>query len=92
MHFRTETDFYIFFFIFCLFKAEKKGCTATEYGLVFGVFELIVFLVSPLYGQYLNRLGPKGKLKIVIFVHFSTFPNYEKSNQTILSMFANSII
>ncbi|XP_031635740.1 MFS-type transporter SLC18B1-like [Contarinia nasturtii] len=40
-------------------EAEKKGCSATEYGLVFGVFELVVFIVSPLYGQYLNHIGPK---------------------------------
>lgn len=40
-------------------EAEKKDCTATEYGLVFGVFELVVFLVSPLYGAHLNRIGPK---------------------------------
>ncbi|XP_039295920.1 MFS-type transporter SLC18B1-like isoform X4 [Nilaparvata lugens] len=40
-------------------EAEKKGATATEYGLVFGVFELIVFAVSPFYGQHLNRIGPK---------------------------------
>ncbi|PZC87305.1 hypothetical protein B5X24_HaOG201541 [Helicoverpa armigera] len=40
-------------------EAEKKGCTATEFGLVFGVFELVVFLVSPIYGAHLNRLGPK---------------------------------
>lgn len=40
-------------------QAEKKGATATEYGLVFGIFELVVFLVSPLYGQYINRIGPK---------------------------------
>lgn len=40
-------------------EAEKKGCTATEYGLVFGIFELIVFLISPVYGQYLNVIGPK---------------------------------
>lgn len=40
-------------------EAEKKGASATEYGLVFGVFELIVFAVSPFYGQYLNRIGPK---------------------------------
>ena len=37
----------------------KKGANATEYGFVFGVFELVVFLVSPIYGQYLNRIGPK---------------------------------
>ncbi|XP_049949400.1 MFS-type transporter SLC18B1-like [Schistocerca serialis cubense] len=40
-------------------EAEKKGATATEYGLVFGVFELVVFIVSPLYGKHLNRIGPK---------------------------------
>lgn len=26
---------------------------------MFGIFELVVFIVSPLYGQYLNRIGPK---------------------------------
>ncbi|XP_050309517.1 MFS-type transporter SLC18B1-like [Anthonomus grandis grandis] len=40
-------------------EAERKGCTATEYGLVFGIFEFVVFVVSPLYGQHLNKLGPK---------------------------------
>ncbi|CAG9771956.1 unnamed protein product [Ceutorhynchus assimilis] len=39
--------------------AERKGCTATEYGLVFGIFEFVVFIVSPLYGQHLNKIGPK---------------------------------
>ncbi|CAB3221001.1 unnamed protein product [Arctia plantaginis] len=40
-------------------EAEKKGCSATEYGLVFGVFELVVFIVSPFYGAHLNKLGMK---------------------------------
>ncbi|KAI5642354.1 major facilitator superfamily domain-containing protein [Phthorimaea operculella] len=40
-------------------EAESKGCTATEYGLVFGIFELVVFLISPFYGSHLNRVGPK---------------------------------
>ncbi|XP_059486360.1 MFS-type transporter SLC18B1-like [Neocloeon triangulifer] len=40
-------------------EAERKGATATEYGLVFGVFELVVFLISPIYGRHLNRIGPK---------------------------------
>uniref|UniRef100_A0A0A9WX84 MFS-type transporter C6orf192 n=1 Tax=Lygus hesperus TaxID=30085 RepID=A0A0A9WX84_LYGHE len=40
-------------------EAERKGATATEYGLVFGIFELVVFLVSPFYGQHLNKIGPK---------------------------------
>ena len=40
-------------------EAEKKGASPSEYGLVFGVFELIVFIISPLYGRYLHRIGPK---------------------------------
>ncbi|KAL7304143.1 hypothetical protein TKK_0003595 [Trichogramma kaykai] len=40
-------------------EAEKKGATATEYGLVFGIFELVVFLVSPFYGKNMNKFGPK---------------------------------
>ena len=31
-------------------EAEKKGASATEYGLVFGIFELTVFIVSPFIG------------------------------------------
>jgi len=38
-------------------EAEKKGATASEYGLVFGIFELTVFLVSPVIGRYLPQLG-----------------------------------
>ncbi|CAG9576127.1 unnamed protein product [Danaus chrysippus] len=40
-------------------EAELKGCSATEYGLVFGIFELVVFIISPFYGAHLNKLGPK---------------------------------
>lgn len=36
-------------------QAEKKGATATEYGCVFGVFELVVFLVSPWYGRHVSK-------------------------------------
>ncbi|XP_033212868.1 MFS-type transporter SLC18B1-like isoform X2 [Belonocnema kinseyi] len=39
--------------------AEKKGASATEYGLVFGIFELVVFIISPIYGHNLDRIGPK---------------------------------
>ena len=40
-------------------EAEKKGCVPSEYGLVFGIFELTVFLVSPIIGANLNRMGMK---------------------------------
>lgn len=38
-------------------EAEMKGATATQYSFVFSVFELTVFIVSPIYGQYLDRIG-----------------------------------
>ncbi|XP_040575634.1 MFS-type transporter SLC18B1 [Lepeophtheirus salmonis] len=38
-------------------KAEEKGATSTQYGLVFGVFELTVFIVCPIIGKFLVKLG-----------------------------------
>jgi hypothetical protein len=35
----------------------RQGASSTEYGLVFGVFELVVFLTSPIFGHLLPRLG-----------------------------------
>lgn len=35
-------------------QAEKKGASPSEYGLVFGIFELVVFIISPFYGQHVS--------------------------------------
>lgn len=35
-------------------QAELKGATATEYGLVFGIFEFVIFLTSPIFGKYVR--------------------------------------
>nr|CAD7204864.1 unnamed protein product [Timema douglasi] len=51
-----------------MFQAESKGATATEYGFVFGVFELVSFICSPLIGKYVNVIGPKFLLKSGLFV------------------------
>lgn len=76
---RTEYYITLYFlsktFLF-FYQAENKGATATEYGLVFGVFELVVFLISPVYGKHvsilfvvlLSLLGPKARL-IIVNVH-----------------------
>lgn len=45
---------YDFVFLILFYQAENKGATATEYGLVFGVFELVVFLISPVYGKHVS--------------------------------------
>lgn len=49
-------------------EAEKKGATATEYGLVFGSFELVGFLTSPLFGKIVDRVGAKLLLSIGLTV------------------------
>lgn len=49
-------------------EAEKKGATATEYGLIFGIFELVVFLVSPIFGKYMTKIGTKFILNAGIFI------------------------
>jgi len=36
-------------------QAEKKGASPSEYGLVFGIFELVVFIISPFYGQHVSN-------------------------------------
>jgi hypothetical protein len=37
-----------------LLQAERKGVSASEYGLVFGIFELVSFLSCPLLGKYVS--------------------------------------
>jgi len=49
-------------------EAEKKGATASEYGLVFGIFELTVFASSPLFGRYVTKLVPKSMLTVGLFI------------------------
>lgn len=52
--------------------AESKGAKPTEYGFVFGIFELTVFIVSPIYGNYLNKIGPKFMFNAGIFTTATT--------------------
>ncbi|KDR14079.1 MFS-type transporter SLC18B1-like [Zootermopsis nevadensis] len=49
-------------------EAERKGVSASEYGLVFGIFELVSFLSSPILGKYLSYIGPKFMLNSGIFI------------------------
>jgi len=38
-------------------EAEEKGASPTQYGFVFGIFQLTAFIVSPVIGRFLPRLG-----------------------------------
>ena len=49
-------------------EAESKGATASEYGLVFGIYELVIFLICPIFGKYINKIGPKLVNNLGIFV------------------------
>ena len=40
-------------------EAEKKGATAAEYGFVFGIANLSLFIFSPIFGKYGTKIGPK---------------------------------
>ncbi|KAF4522396.1 hypothetical protein B566_EDAN012979 [Ephemera danica] len=37
-------------------EAESKGASATEYGLVFGIYELTAFITCPLFGKYVSKI------------------------------------
>jgi len=47
-------------------EAVKKGLQVWHFGLVFGAFEITVFIVSPLIGANLNRFGVKRALNVGI--------------------------
>jgi len=49
-------------------EAERKGASASEYGLVFGIFELTVFVTSPVFGRYVTKLVPKSMLTAGLFI------------------------
>ena len=40
-------------------EAEKMGATPAEYGFVFGIANLSLFLFSPIFGAYATKIGPK---------------------------------
>lgn len=47
-------------------EAVSKGLAVWHFGLVFGAFEITVFIVSPIIGSYLNYIGVKRTLNLGI--------------------------
>lgn len=39
-------------------EAEQKGASATIYGLIFGVYELMIITTSPLFGKMVAKMPP----------------------------------
>jgi len=52
--------------------AEEKGVTPSQYGFVFGIYPLVMFLVSPFCGKYMNKIGPKFMINVGMFISGST--------------------
>ncbi|KAL3889993.1 hypothetical protein ACJMK2_002302 [Sinanodonta woodiana] len=40
-------------------EAQKKGATTTEVGFIFGVYELVIFVSSPVFGNFITKIGAK---------------------------------
>lgn len=40
-------------------EAEHKGASSTVYGLVFGIYELVILLTSPLFGKLIMVVEPR---------------------------------
>ena len=40
-------------------EAELKGVPATEYTVVFGIYELVIFVLGPVYGHIIATIGAK---------------------------------
>jgi hypothetical protein len=49
-----------------LLQAERKGVSASEYGLVFGIFELVSFLSCPILGKYVSSKQLRRSLSLSV--------------------------
>ncbi|KAL0281504.1 UNVERIFIED_CONTAM: hypothetical protein PYX00_002476 [Menopon gallinae] len=49
-------------------EAERKNASSTEYGFVFGIYELVSFVSSPILGHYIDVIGAKTLLSSGIVI------------------------
>lgn len=48
-------------------EAQLKGLTTSEIGVIFGAFELVMFITAPLLGKYMTLIGSKRMFSFGIF-------------------------
>ena len=60
-------------------EAVSKGLKVWHFGLVFGAFEITVFLVSPIIGASIKKIGVKVGKKLFIYTNH-TFEAYFTGN------------
>ncbi|CAL4061075.1 unnamed protein product, partial [Meganyctiphanes norvegica] len=49
-------------------EAEAKDVSPTIYGFIFGVYTLVMCVMSPIYGKLINRVGLKNMFNVGLFV------------------------
>ncbi|KAI1716240.1 major facilitator superfamily domain-containing protein [Ditylenchus destructor] len=49
-------------------EAQTKGMNTSEIGIVFGVFELVMFVTAPLLGKYMGFFGSKRMFSVGLLV------------------------
>ncbi|CAL4214761.1 unnamed protein product, partial [Meganyctiphanes norvegica] len=52
--------------------AENNGPIALQYGFVFGMFRLVIGIISPVYGRYIGTVGPRFMLTAGLFTAAGT--------------------
>ena len=55
INFTTQVSFAVIAPFFSV-EAGKKGATSTEIGLIFGAFQLVIFITSPFYGRFVSSI------------------------------------
>ncbi|CAG2115762.1 unnamed protein product, partial [Medioppia subpectinata] len=79
-------------------EAESKGATPTQYGFVFGVYELMIAVTSPLFGKMIASVSPILFCELGLFISgistvlFGLLDRLEIGNDFIIMCFVVRII
>jgi len=54
--------------LFYPLQADKKGASQTVVGMIFGTFELVIFISSPIFGNYVSIFCWSYSISNLIFI------------------------
>lgn len=67
-------NFFLMMAYFSLFapffpaEATKKGMGSSQIGIIFGIYQLVILICSPIFGKNLNAIGPKFLVSSGMFI------------------------
>lgn len=64
MYFFLASAYYALFAPFLPGNALKKGVSQTQVGMMFGIYQLVIFIFSPIFGKYIEKIGVR-----ILFVY-----------------------